>query len=295
MSILGVAAIQLNMGRSGNLDLVESEIRSAARRFPWVDILVLGELAIHGPSPELAEPKGGPTETRMADLARELGIWLIPGSLYEKRDGRIFNVAPVFDPQGREVARHDKLYPFLPYEGNVASGRTHTIFDIPGIGRIGIAICYDIWFAEAMRTLAAMGAEAILVPGMTNTVDRDVEIAIARANAATCQCYFLDVNVAGEMGNGRSVACGPGGEILYECGDGREVAAFQLDFQHVRTVRERGWHGLGQVLKSFRDGDVDYPLHASAQTRRKTMEALGPLEMPAGLRDRTLEENGGLG
>ncbi|HTN13512.1 MAG TPA: carbon-nitrogen hydrolase family protein [Sphingomonadaceae bacterium] len=294
MSRLGVAALQLSAARSGNIDLVEAEIRAVVKRFAWVELVVLGELVIHGTSLDAAEPAGGETEARLAGLARELGIWLIPGSVYEERDGQIYNAAPVFDPLGQEVARHHKLYPFLPYERNVASGTSHTVFDIPGIGRIGIAICYDMWFPEAMRTLAAMGAEAIIVPGMTNTVDRDVEVAIARANSATCQAYFIDVNVAGDLGNGRTVAFGPGGESLYECGTGRDIAAFELDFGYVRGVRERGWHGLGQVLKSFRDGSVAYPLHASASARHEAMRDLGPLAVPRGLLRRETEADGGL-
>lgn len=276
------------------MDLVETEIRAVVKRFGWVDLVALGELVIHGTALDAAEPAGGKTEARLAALARELGIWLIPGSIYEQRDGKIYNAAPVFDPQGREVARHYKLYPFLPYERNVEAGTSHTVFDIPGIGRIGVAICYDMWFPEAMRTLAAMGAEAIIVPGMTNTVDRDVEVAIARANAATCQSYFLDVNVAGDLGNGRTVAFGPGGEELYECGAGRDIAVFELDFDYVRAVRERGWHGLGQVLKSFRDGSVEYPLHGAPADRREAMRDLGPLAVPRSLLRREREDDGGL-
>jgi predicted amidohydrolase len=82
---------------------------------------------------------------------------------------------------------------------------TPVVFDVPGAGKIGIAICYDVWFPEASRTLAAMGAEVILVPTMTNTIDRDVELSIARSTAAINQCIVVDVNVGGEQGFGRSV------------------------------------------------------------------------------------------
>ena len=50
--------------------------------------------------------------------------------------------------------------------------------------RAGISICYDMWFPETTRSLVAMGAEVILHPTMTNTIDRDVEQSIARASAA---------------------------------------------------------------------------------------------------------------
>lgn len=280
MSHLGIAAIQTAGRKSGNLEQIEKDVISTAKRLPWVKMIVLGELAIHGPALKFAEPENGPTVTRLKALAKRLGIWLIPGSLYEKRGSDIYNVTHVIDPSGTIVAKHDKLYPFLPYEQNVTPGRDFCVFDVPEIGRVGVAICYDMWFPEVIRTLTAMGAEAILLPTMTNTIDRDVELAIARANAATNQCYFIDVNVAGEQGNGRSIFYGPGGELLHACGDSAEVVALTLDFDEVRRVRDKGWNGLGQVLKSFRDAPVEYDLYTSADNRRDAFNALGPLNMP---------------
>ena len=280
MAKLGIAAIQVDAEATDNVDLIERETRAVTRRFPWVDLVVFGELAAYGASPKHAEPEGGAFERRMAALARETGTYLIPGSFYQEREGRIFNVSPVFDPQGEIIARHDKFFPFLPYEKDVACGQDYCVFEIPGIGHVGLAICYDMWFPEAMRTLAAMGAEVIVLPTMTNTVDRDVELAIARANAATNQCFFIDVNCAGMLGNGRSAYFGPGGEPIYESGEGRDVVALRLDLKQVRDAREEGWQGLGQVMKSFRDTPLRYPLHENAEARAKAMSDLGPLAVP---------------
>ena len=52
-----------------------------------------------------------------------------------------------------------KMFPFEPYEANVAAGREFLVFDVPSVGRFGLSICYDMWFPETSRTLAAMGAE----------------------------------------------------------------------------------------------------------------------------------------
>ena len=128
--------------------------------------------------------------------------------------------------------------------------------------------------------LAAMGAEVILHPSMTNTIDRDVELAIARANAASNQCYFFDINVAGQLGSGRSIVCGPGGEVVHQAGRGREIFAVEADFDLVRRVRRRGWHGIGQVLKSFRDRAVDFPACGDRRQSFDALNALGPLRLP---------------
>ena len=150
-----------------------------------------------------------------------------------------------------------------------------------------------MWFPEAMRTLAGMGAEVILLPTMTNTIDRDVEVSIARANAAINQCYFVDVNLAGALGVGRSVVFGPGGDLVYEAGAGREVIALDVELDEVRRVRARGWNGLGQVLKSFRDSEVQFPLHADAEARQRALQALGALDMPRRGRDETAGDTAG--
>ncbi|WP_084331890.1 carbon-nitrogen hydrolase family protein [Hyphomonas adhaerens] len=280
MSRLGVAAIQTAGEATGNLELIEQEVRSAARRFPWLSMIALGELAIHGASPEKAERAGGATEQRLQSLAAETSLWIIPGSLYEDRDGQVFNTTPIIDPTGQIIARYDKMFPFLPYEKGVASGNSYVVFDVPGAGKVAVAICYDIWFPELVRTLAAMGAEVIIVPTMTNTIDRDVELAIARANAAISQCFVVDLNVAGQQGNGRSVIYGPGGDLIYEAGAGREIMALELDLEQVRSARSRGWNGLGQVMKSFRDMPGRFPLHESVDARSEAMRDWGALEMP---------------
>lgn len=281
MSILGIAAIQTAGEASGNLELVEQEIRAVARRCPWLTMVTLGELAIQGANPKEAEIAGGPTEKRLQELALETGLWIVPGSLYEARGPLVYNTTPIIAPTGEIVARYDKMFPFLPYEKGVASGNNYVVFDVPGIGKVGIVICYDIWFPELVRTVAAMGAEVIIAPTMTNTIDRDVELAIARTNAAINQCFIVDVNVAGAQGNGRSVIYGPGGELIHEAGAGREIMAVELDLELVRNARARGWHGLGQVMKSFRDMPGRFPLHESPEARQQAMQDWGSLEMPA--------------
>ena len=290
MQNLSIASLQLAGAKSGNLDLVIREITSIAKVYPWIDMVVVGELAICGASLDNAEAAGGPTEQKLQALARETGLWLIPGSLHEQRDDKIYNTTPVINPAGEIVARYDKLFPFLPYEKGVEPGKNYVVFDVPGAGRIGIAICYDIWFPEAIRTMTSLGAEVIIAPTMTNTIDRDVELAIARANAAVNQCYFLAVNVAGEQGNGRSVFYGPGGDLIHLSGAAREIVLIDVDFDKVRNDRERGWHGLGQVMKSFRDAQVEFPMHVDPAVRKAALAKLGPLQMPQ-KRDRRGQEN----
>ncbi len=283
MRAFAIAALQLDLSKGDNTAQIEKEVRLVKTRFPWVDMVIFGELALYGANTAQAETLPGRAEDRMAALAKDLGVWLVPGSLYEQSGSLVYNTAPVINPQGEVVARYRKMFPFLPYETGVEPGAQFVVFDIPEVGRFGISICYDMWFAETTRSLAWMGAEVILHPTMTNTIDRDAELAIARASATTNQCYFIDINVAGELGVGQSCVYGPGGELVHQAGTGREIMAFELDLDHVRHVRERGWHGLGQVLKSFRDSDVAFPPYAGNRSIPDALKALGPLEKPQSL------------
>ena len=276
----GIAGLQLALTSGDNLDALSAEIAGVARRFPWVRMILAGELCGFGAGLDHAQCMPGDAEQRLCRVAAEHGLWLIPGSLYELRDGAVHNTTPLINPRGEVVARYRKIFPFQPYERSIEAGREFVVFDVPGAGRFGISICYDMWFPETTRSLVSLGAEVILHPTMTNTIDREVEICVARASAATNQCYFVDVNVAGDLGVGRSVVCGPGGEVIHQAGEGREVIAFEVDFAYLRRCRERGWHGLGQPLKSFRDHPVVFPAYGAARAPSAALDALGPLQLP---------------
>lgn len=281
MTRIAIAGLQLDLPKGDNLDRIEAEIDGVHRRFPWVELVVIGELAAYGPDPIHAQALPGPAEQRLAAAARRNRLWLVAGSIFERADDRLFNTASVLSPTGEVVARYRKMFPFYPYENGIAAGSDFVVFDIPGAGRFGVSICYDMWFPETTRSLAWLGAEVVLHPTMTNTIDRDAELAIARANAAMNQCYFVDINVAGDLGVGRSGIYGPGGEILCEAGSGREILALELDLAAVRSARKRGWNSLLQPLKSFRDSTTVFPAYARDRGRSPYLDALGPLTMPA--------------
>jgi predicted amidohydrolase len=229
-------------------------------------------------------------------MARKHSVWLIPGSIFEKSGEKIFNTMSVIDPVGNIVGRFRKLFPFRPYEAGVDAGSEFLVFDIPGAGRFGVSICYDMWFPETTRTLASMGAEVILHPTFTSTIDREVELSIVRASAAQDQCFFIDINGSGDGGNGRSIIVGPYGDVLYQSGHSDEMIPLEIDIDRVRRSREVGLRGLGQPLKSFRDRTVDFNVYDRAAAGESYLRTLGPLVKPqrgslAGLSNDPTKEN----
>lgn len=288
MRPFAIAGLQLDLAKGDNVERIVAEVAATKLRLPWVDMMVVGELSAYGPATSTAEPLPGRAEREFCRAARESKVWLIPGSLFERADGKIFNTAPVIDPSGNVIARYRKMFPWYPYEQGVTPGDSFCVFDVPEVGKFGVSICFDSWFPEITRTLAFMGAEVVINPSLTNTVDRDVELSIARANAAMNQCYFFNVNGAGSMSLGRSIVCGPGGEVLHQAGSGRDVFALELELDYVARVRERGWNCLSQNLKSFRDSTVLFPPYQPG-ARSAAWDALGPLEKAKPIANETAE------
>lgn len=279
MSTFGICVLQLNASNGSNVESMVNEIESAIARFPWVQMFLLGELNALGTDKALAAPMPGPAEDPFRELAARHGVWLIPGSFMEACGTAIYNTVPVIAPNGDVIARYRKQFPWLPYEVGVTPGDEYCVFDVPGTGRFGLSNCYDMWFPETVRTLAWMGAEVILHPSLTSTIDRDVEKAMIRAHAAQNQCYFVDCNVAGPLGVGESLIAAPGGDVVYAAGKGREVIPLKLDMNLVRETRANGWQNLGQPLKSFRDSTVPFPPYSEGRDS-EALQALGPLAMP---------------
>ena len=282
MRPFAIAGLQLNIsGRKPNLAHITDRIEMLMFLYPWVQMVVLSELATFGGWTGNALPVPNDVEKTYQELAARHKIWLIPGSLYEQAADGIYNTAPVINPEGVVIARYRKMFPFMPYETGVESGTEFCVFDVPQVGRFGLSICYDMWFPETSRTLAAMGAEVILHPTLTPSIDRDVELSIARATAATNQCFVVDVNGAGDGGNGRSIVVAPTGDVLFQAIGNEEMFPLEIDLERVQRSREVGLKGLGQPLKSFRDRRVEFGIYRRDSGQDAYLHQLGPLEKMA--------------
>lgn len=286
---LGVAGVQMApvpWDPAATQTKMEERVSQVVAAFPWVDLILFPELAPSAVAPfaggaghdyqeRVAETIPGPTTRRFAALAARYRRWLVPGSLYEREGNRIYNTAVVLSPDGDVVARYRKLFPWRPYEHTVP-GDSLCTFDIPGAGRLGLCICYDMWFPEVCRGLALGGAEVILHPSLTPTVDRPQEQVLARASAIANQAYVVDVNALAPAGGGQSIFVDPNGRDLQTAGQWESVLTEVLDLDLVASVRRTGTLGLNPVLKQLRD-QMALARRILTNVDTSWMEQLGPL------------------
>lgn len=279
MRLLPIATVQaapVPWDPAATLEKYEREVRGLVASFPATRLVLHPELYLEGVSPATVpvpagvttgrgEPIPGPRTERLSALARELGVWLVPGSVYESAPEGTYNTAIAIAPDGSIRARYRKVFPWRQWE-RVRHGDRFVVFDIEGVGRAGLMICYDGWFPEVARHLAWMGAEVILQPTLTTTSDRPQELVLARANAIVNQVYVVNVNAGSSPGYGGSVIVDPEGHELQLAGPGEAFQTEVLDLDVVTRVRKHGSVGMNRMWAQIaaEGGDIALPMYGGS-------------------------------
>ncbi|MCF2132921.1 MULTISPECIES: carbon-nitrogen hydrolase family protein [Burkholderiaceae] len=196
-------------------------------------------------------PGDGPIQQFLADAAARHRVWVIGGTLplVAPESGRVMNTTLVFDPQGRAVARYDKIHLFNFEKDDESFDETRTIrpgtdvvaFDAP-FGRVGLSVCYDLRFPELYRKLG--DCALIVVPSaFTYTTGHAHWEMLLRARAVENQCYVLAAAQGGKHENGRrtwghSMLVDPWGEVVAVRADGAGVVAGTIDVRRITQVRQ---------------------------------------------------------
>ncbi len=206
----------------------------------------------------LAEaPGSGPIQDHLATAAQRLGIWLIGGTLPLQTDDaeRVRNSCLVWGPDGRQVARYDKVHLFAYDNGRerydegrvLQAGTAPVAFDCDG-WRVGLSVCYDLRFPELYRMLmrAPLGpCDLLVVPSaFTHTTGSAHWDLLLRARAVENQCYVLAPAQGGQHENGRrtwghSLLAEPWGTLLACQAEGEAVVAGVLQRSHLAAVRQQ--------------------------------------------------------
>lgn len=258
-----VAAWQCRPGPrdvAGNMRRLESACASAAAR--GAEVLVTPEMFTSGyavaPSElaGLAEDAGGPAEAAVAGIARRHGIAIafghperVPGAA-----GGVYNAATLIGADGAVLGRHRKVHLFGDLDRRlfVPNPSPPAAFGFGGT-RVGMLICYDVEFPEAMRRLAVDGARAVLVPTANMAGYEEVPRFLVRARAYENGCGVVYANYCGADDaftyGGLSVICGPSGEVLAQAGaDDEELIVADLPGESAGTYladRRADLYGTG--------------------------------------------------
>lgn len=204
--------------------------------------------------PLYAEEEGGTIWRCCSRLAESYRIYLSAGSMPEQgSDGRIYNTAYVFDPWGRQIAKHRKMHLFdIDVKGGqsfresdtLTAGNQATVFDTE-FGPMGLCICYDLRFPELVRLMALEGARLILVPAAFNMTTGPAHWELTfRAQAMFNQCFLAGTAPARDLSAsyhswGHSIVVNPWGEVICQMKEEAGYQTAELDLADVEPVREQ--------------------------------------------------------
>lgn len=174
---------------------------------------------------ELAEPLGGPSLAAICASAADAGIAILTG--FCERDGqRLFNSAVLVERDGSVRTVHRKCHLFGGMEGALfAPGDALAVVELDRL-RVGVLICYDVEFPEAVRALALAGADLVAVPTTLMAPHDLVARAMVPVRAAENQVFLAYANRTGAEGDlayiGQSCIVGPDGADLARAGRAEE-------------------------------------------------------------------------
>ncbi|MBN8608314.1 MAG: carbon-nitrogen hydrolase family protein [Caulobacterales bacterium] len=212
--------------------------------------------------------KGDPELLAWGRAAQELGVWLLMGSgPIATGDGKVFNRSFFFDPDGKIVARYDKINLFDVTLGGtenyresdtVQGGGQAIVVDGPMGAKLGLTICYDVRFASLYASLARAGAEIIAVPAAFTvpTGQAHWEI-LLRARAIETGSFVIAPAQGGRHEDGRatwghSMIIDPWGKVLAQLDhDEPGMIIADLDLDEVAAARAKipAWQG-GREFKA---------------------------------------------
>ena len=202
---------------------------------------------------EYAETADGETVKFMSDLAAELGVYLIGGSISEIDDDKVYITAFCFDREGRMIGRHRKTHLFdIDVEGGIrfmesdtlTAGDSATVIDTE-FGKIGVAICYDVRFPELFRRMTLDGARMVILPAAFNMTTGPAHWDITmRARALDNQIFFAANSPARDeegiyVAYGNSCIVSPWGDFIAHADEKECILYADIDFDYEDSIRNQ--------------------------------------------------------
>lgn len=260
-----VAIIQMNSGAEIAANLNEARHWLAQAADDEAVLVVLPECfsCMEGDLKTLGLEEGrlATVQQFLSAQAQQLGLWIVGGTTpsshdpyHRVQDERHWASCFVFDPEGRQQARYNKIHLFdvevadgkgVYRESDVyRHGNTLRQVETP-VGSVGLSVCYDLRFPELFRALSAQGTDIICLPAAFTRVTGAAHWEVLlRARAIENQCYVLAANQCGVHAHGRetwghSMIVDPWGEIIVEAGEVPSMMTAELDLARLKEIRRQ--------------------------------------------------------
>ena len=192
-----------------------------------------------------------PGVIEMKNIANELNIWILIGSVNIKFNKKIYNRSILIDGNGEIKKRYDKIHLFsakLPdgslYDEKkyIESGKNISLHKLPW-GVLGMTICYDLRFPYLFRKLALKGADFISVPSAFTKFTGNLHWhSLLKARAIENGCYIFAAAQKGKHPGkretfGHSLIVDPWGKVLSDSGSQDKALIKEIDLQQVSLAR----------------------------------------------------------
>ncbi len=278
---IGILQPKAGYNKEENLKKAADMVKRATEQ--GADIVALPEMFCcpmeHKYFKEFAEEKGGMMYTALMNMARDNGVYLVGGSVPEirknQREGSfsealenseeiqkntdkieremcLYNTSWTFAPDGKEIHSHSKRKLFditLPNGKEFKESDTFTagehapaVFETP-FGKIGLAICFEIRFAEDFYAMERQGAEVVFIPAdfSVPTGEAHWEL-LFRARALDTQSFFVGVSGARNRESkfksyAHSIVTDPWGDVVWQAGEEECIKVIEIDFEKMKKVR----------------------------------------------------------
>jgi deaminated glutathione amidase len=237
---------------SANLARVEAAVAAAAGQGAQLAVFPEGMQArFSADLRAAAQPLDGPFCAGLAQAARRAGVGIVAGVFEPAGDGRVFNTTVAYDTDGRLAAAYRKIHLFDALgqreSDSVAPGSEPVLADLAGL-RVGFLTCYDVRFPELARTLAADGADLLVLPAAwaAGLFKEEHWVTLVRARAIENTIWVAAAGqvpdpaekpTAAPTGIGRSMLVDPLGTARMDLGSAEAVMVGDVDPAMTAQVR----------------------------------------------------------
>lgn len=243
---LTIGCIQLKVGanKTENVARAVSKIREAKEK--GAELISLPECfnSPYGTNyfPEYAEPIPGETTNLLSQIAKELKIVLVGGTIPERDGDKLYNTATVWGHNGELLAKYRKMHLFdIDIPGEITFKESDSLTAGDGFAtinvkdfKIGLGICYDVRFEEQAKLYRKKGCNMLIYPGAFNMKTGPLHWELlARSRANDNQLYTVMTSPARDIKAsyiawGHSICVDPWGKILHQSEADEEVFVVEL-------------------------------------------------------------------